>query len=218
MGERFLDSSQNFHTLNGIDAKITFEIHGRLDHFSGVSGEVRYSLKKNGHELVIRLRRVLGRSNGRRGIRFELLEDFFESAQGTKAGAIDSRELGEGPLNGSKDFDTLNRVNSQITLEIHGKLNHGSGIASKLSNNLEKNLGYGRVRDGRGRGGRGGNGRGCFRGAGAQKFFAHFGKCSQTSQSRAIDRRQLGEASLNGRQDFHALDGIDAEIALHVHG
>ena len=116
-----------------------------------------------------------------------------------------------------EDFDALDGIDAQVRLQVHVQPEGLGRIAGFLGNDGKEN----RRRVGW-KNGRNGNGNGDGRGNGTRERVGvdkgqDLPQGPQSPQMLRLDRRGAGYALGHRREDFHALDGIDAQVRLQVH-
>ncbi len=213
---------QDFNPLDRVDAEVRIKLHVEIEHVDRVAGLLRHALQQylvNGlfrHGLG--WLRAIGAVSDRRGHAFAAVEKCDDLANGAEhSDLLGTRRPGGRQLflNGRKDLDALDGINSEIRVETHVELEHFGRIARLLGDDIHH--------DSRDMAAVVSGGRPVNRSRIGVTAFARIdqvGNRSQGTQRAKLlgpERRQRREPVLQRRKDLHALDGIDPEVGVELH-
>ncbi len=141
LGQAFLQSREDFHALDRIDAEVGVEEHVGLEHLGRIAGLLRDDLPQDGRN-VHGFRRVDTAHQFRDRVggahRTQELGDLPQGSQRAEVLGLDDRRLGQAFLQGREDLDALDRIDAEVGVEEHVGLEHLGRIAGLLRDDLDQ--------------------------------------------------------------------------------
>ena len=149
------------------------------------------------------------------------LDDLAEGPERAQVLGLDHRRLGQSLLQGREDLDPLDRVDPQVGVELHARLEHLRRVSRLLRHHLQEHLLDPSGGQGQGRGAHRGLGRVRRRdrrsGRPLAQELGDLPQGPERAQVLGLDHRRLGQPFLQGREDLDPLDRVDPQVGVELH-